>query len=395
MRIEDLVLKKEPACTGCYACYSICPKEAVHMQPNTEGFLYPVIDKLKCINCSACENVCPVLNPIKNHTLNNPKSFAAINNDLETRLNSSSGGLFTAIAQNVINNNGIVFGAKFADDFSVIHSWTNNLEGLKEFQGSKYVQSAIGDTYKECKAFLLQGKIVLYSATPCQIHGLKKYLGNEYENLITIDFICHGVPSNLLWQKYVKHREKKSASQTVQTAFRRKNNGWKQYELSFTFANGSSYCSCHRQDPYMKIFLTDIALRSSCYKCPFRLYNRSSDFTLADFWGIQEILPKFDDDKGTSLVLVNTLKGYEHFNRINKYNCITEPISIEKWIQNNRSFLQSPALPKKRNKFYLDLNKNQFEKILLKYTKEAVWDKISKFLGRLLRKVIRLVKKSD
>lgn len=381
-------IKNLENCTGCSACCSVCSKSAIKMIPNSEGFLYPAINDEVCIKCGLCEKVCPAFNLIKNVNQSTEllKTFAAINKNEKTRLDSSSGGIFTALAEKFITENGIVFGVKFAEDFSVIHSWTDSLEGLADFRGSKYLQSVIGDTYKECKEFLEQGRKVLYSGTPCQIQGLKKYLRKEYENLITLDFICHGVPSPLLWRKYIDYREKKSASRTVKTAFRRKNDGWKQYSLSFTFVNDSEYCASLKKDPYMQIFLKDIALRKSCYNCPCRGFNRPSDITIADFWGIQNVIPEMDDDKGTSLVFCNSENGKNLFDRISK-NCIFKEINQNDAIKYNPSYLVSVKMPNERNDFYSNLEKQSFERIIKKYVTIPIYKFPLKFVRCFARKI--------
>ena len=393
-------VEKIENCTSCHACASVCPKEAISMCPNGEGFLYPVIDKERCLDCGLCAKVCPALNPIETvvSTTCLPIAYAAFSNDEQIRLQSSSGGIFTAVAQEVIEQGGVVFGAKFADDFSVIHGWTDSVEGLEEFRGSKYVQSVIGSSYKECKFFLEQGRRVLFSGTPCQVQGLKKYLAQKSvrsENLFTIDFICHGVPSNLFWQKYVDYRILKARTtreQTVKTASRRKNDGWKQYSLSFTFANDSEYCARHRKDPYMKIFLTDIALRKSCYNCPARFLNRPSDITLADFWGIQNILPQMDDDKGTSLVMLHSSQAAEFWG-ILKDRFTMQQILAEQGIQYNPSMVRSPKMPKARHKFYSDLEEKPFEKVLKKYTAVPLWYRLCRVPYRAAKKIILTIHK--
>lgn len=379
MRIEKL-----RNCTGCHGCYSICPNNAIFMKENEEGFLFPEIDKSKCIDCKLCEKVCPVIGPIQKEK-ENTTAYAAINKNEQIRLNSSSGGIFTALAEKVIDDGGVVFGAKFAEDFTVIHSWTETKEGLADFRGSKYVQSVIGDSYKDCKNFLLDNRKVLFSGTPCQIQGLKKYLGQEYENLLTVDFICHGVPSPLLWKKYIEFREKKAASQTVKTAFRRKNDGWKQYSLSFTYANDSEYCVCHRKDPYMQIFLKDFALRTSCYDCPCRGITRTSDITLADFWGIQNLLPKMDDDKGISFVIIHSRKGAVFFNLLE--NCNIEEISVLDGATYNKSIEVSPKYMEQRKDFYINLHNQAIEKIIRKYTVIPLRTRLFRFIKRYLKKM--------
>lgn len=304
MKIESLKI-----CSGCHSCFSSCPKNAISKKENVEGFLYPVIDDSLCIKCGKCEKVCPVLNNEEIKSEKIPEAYAIINSDEKIRLESSSGGVFSAIAEKVVEQNGIVFGVKLNKNQVAIHSFTDNLEGLSEFRGSKYVQSDIGKSFLECKSFLEQGRYVLFTGTPCQIEGLKKFLGKNYENLLCMDIICHGVPSPKLWKHYVNFQEKKLASRVVKTAFRRKFDGWKQFSLSFTFANDSEYCASLNKDSYLQLFLKDVCLRESCYQCSSKKLNRVSDITVADFWGIQNELPEMDDDKGTSFVLVHSEKG--------------------------------------------------------------------------------------
>lgn len=387
-------------CSGCHACFSSCSKEAITMKPNNEGFLYPVIDKEKCVDCGVCEKVCPVLNPIKStnagtESIEMTTAYAALNTNEKIRMDSSSGGIFTALAEEVIKQGGLVFGAKFDKDYSVVHSYTENIEGLKDFRGSKYLQSIIGTSYKDCKAFLEEGRKVLFSGTPCQIQGLKKYLRKDYANLLAVDFICHGVPSPLLWQKYVDYRLLKSRAtreEIVKTAFRRKNDGWKQYSLSFTFANDSEYCASLHKDPYLQIFLKDIALRKSCYECSSRGLNRPSDITLADFWGIQIVASEMDDDKGTSLVLLHSSRGRKIWDII-KQGLRVKQVSLDCVVKNNRSVVISPSRPKQRNVFYADLANKKFVSVIYRYGVTHIWTKSSRFVKRCVRFALRVTKK--
>jgi len=387
MRIENL-----ENCSGCHACFSVCPKSAITMSESNEGFLYPQIDSDKCIKCGLCEKACPALNPIKKEN-EDTKAYAAINKNEAIRLDSSSGGIFTAIAEKVIEENGVVFGAKFASDFSVVHGWTDTIEGLAEFRGSKYLQSVIGNNYKECKAFLESGRKVLFSGTPCQVQGLKKYLQKEYANLLTVDFICHGVPSPLIWKKYMDYRAEKiraKRGEIVKTSFRRKNDGWKMFSLSFTFANDSEYRATLNKDPYMQIFLKDIALRESCYDCKCRGITRPSDITLADFWGVQNVLPEMDDDKGTSLVVTHSDKGNNLVNLLND-NCDFKAIEVVDGANFNRSIKISPKRPKQRDVFYADLEKLQLKQIVNKYATSPLYLRCYRFTRRCVVKAVKCV----
>ncbi len=388
MRIENLSESGAFACTACHACFSICPKSAIEMGANNEGFLYPKIDGEKCIKCGLCEKVCPALKPIKKEC-EDTKAYAAINKNEAIRLDSSSGGIFTALAGKVIEEGGVVFGAKFASDFSVVHGWTE--KGLIEFRGSKYLQSVIGNSYKDCKAFLDSGRKVLFSGTPCQIQGLKKYLDKEYENLLAVDFICHGVPSPLLWQKYIDYRAEKSRAkrgEIVKTAFRRKDDGWKLFSLSFTFANDSEYRATLNKDPYMQIFLKDIALRESCYNCFSRGISRPSDITLADFWGVQNVLPEMDDDKGTSFVISHSDKGKKLLCELQ--NCELTEIPVSDGAKFNSAAESSPKKPKQRDVFYADLEKLQFKQIVKKYATTPLCLRGYRFVRRCAVKGVKV-----
>lgn len=371
-------------CTGCHACYSICPKSAISMKSNYEGFLYPFVDEKKCIDCGFCRKVCPALNPILKEN-EEPQAYAAINKNETVRVDSSSGGIFSAIADLIINEGGVVFGAKFSKDFSVVHQWVDNKNELSSLRGSKYLESVIGESYKNCKQFLDAGREVLFTGTPCQIQGLKKFLQKEYDKLFCLDIICHGIPSPLLWKKYINYREKKSASQTVTTAFRRKYHGWKLYSLAFTFENASEYKVPFIKDPYMQIFLKDIALRSSCYNCFSRGIKRSSDITLGDFWGIQNVLPDMDDDKGTCFIIVHSEKGESLIKKLN--NCLIMEVPINDAVKYNLSIKVSPEVPEQRLDFYCDLKYKKFEQIIKQYCKRPLLLRICRFCMRNIRKL--------
>lgn len=271
----DIKIKSD--CCGCSACIQICPKQCISMNEDNEGFLYPEIEKDICINCGLCEKVCPELYPgIMRKPL---KVFAIKNKDEEIRKKSSSGGIFTVLAETVIREGGVVFGAKFNENWEVVHDYTVTKDGLAAFRGSKYVQSRMGDCFSKAKSFLDQGKKVLFSGTPCQIAGLKRFLRKEYNNLLTVDFICHGVPSPKVWRMYldetvVRQCEKKAFIEEV--SFRDKRLGWKKYSVSLLFSttigNGAKnsvlVSEPFTENLFMRGFLYDVYLRPSCYQCP-------------------------------------------------------------------------------------------------------------------------------
>ena len=376
------------SCTGCSACYSVCGKSAITMTENSEGFLYPQIDASKCVDCKKCEKVCPVLNPIAaEKTLKLPYAF--INNNEAIRYNSSSGGVFTALAEKIIRRGGKIFGVKYDDDFNVVHGFVDKEEDLERFRGSKYTQSAINESFTKCKEFLGNGIEVLFSGTPCQIGGLKAFLNKDYDNLITVDLICHGVPSRLLWHKYVKYRESLAGAKATRTSFRRKNDGWKKFSLWFAFANHNEYCQPLTKDPYMQMFLKNVCLRKSCYDCKFKTVDRQSDITMADFWGIQNEYPELDDDKGVSFVVVNSEKGKVLFDSIE--NGIKKSVSLESGLKHNLSMIKSCKMPDNRKTFFTDLEVLSFEKMVKKYAEMPWYVKGYRFVRRCVGKALSKV----
>lgn len=376
----DLKIKEKKDCMGCHACLSICPQNCISMDSDAEGFWYPKVNEDKCIKCGLCIKACPIIN--ETIVENEPVAYACINKDEEIRLESSSGGIFTLVAEEVIDNGGVVFGVGFDKDFNVVHSYVYNKEELSKFRGSKYVQSKIGDTYRQTKEFLEEGRKVLFTGTPCQISGLKSYLGKDYENLFCMDNICHGVPSPKVWKKYVDFRERKSGSSTQRIAFRLKNEGWKLYSVSFLFKNDTEYRESLRKDLYMRAFLKDVCLRPSCYACEFKTLHRESDITMADFWGIQRMLPNMDDDKGTSLIFVNSDNGQSMLEKI-KDKLLYEEVGINEAVSYNSAAIKSVRYNPKRDSFFEELDGLDFDKLVNKYCT----DKLS---IRVKRKIITI-----
>lgn len=378
-------------CTGCSACANICPKNCITMQTDEEGFLYPIIETDSCIECKLCENVCPISNFDYGKENEDCSAYAVINKNESIRLASSSGGVFSLIAEKVINQQGIVIGAAFDDDFLVKHVIVDDVKGLTKLRGSKYVQSDTADTFTKTKQFLEEGKIVLYSGTPCQIAGLLSFLNKPYENLITMDLVCHGAPSPLVWQKYVEYRSTLAEASVWRISFRRKNYGWNRFSVSFSFENDTEYLCQFNHDPFMKVFLKDLCLRPSCYDCKFKSMHRKADITLADFWGIQNVLPDMDDDKGTSLVLINTKKGNQILKGIEE-NIIIKEVNVDDVIRYNSSAIKSVKQPKARKKFMATVNSSNFEKIARKYTKSTFKSKIKTVLFILKKRILGDIK---
>ena len=377
-------ISKKSKCSGCHACANACPKSCIKMINDREGFWYPEVDKDKCIKCGFCEKVCPIFN--KKEINNTPIAYAAYNKDEKIRMESSSGGLFTILAEKIIANNGVVFGACFNEKFEVIHDYVEKTEDVYKFRGSKYVQSKIGNTYKQSKQFLEKGRIVLFSGTPCQIGGLKSYLRKEYNNLYCQDIICHGVPSPKVWRKYVAYREKCAGVPARRIAFRRKYEGWKRYSVSFLFNNDTEYHQTLDKDLMMIAFLRNACLRPLCYDCSFKTINRQSDITLADFWGIQNVMPEMDDDKGTSLLVLNSDKGKELFDSI-KEQIEFKVADLNEAIKYNPSMISSVTHNQKRQGFFNDLDTLEFDRLVKKHCTDGYVFRCKRKLRRVLSKI--------
>ena len=345
-------------CCGCQACVQRCPHSCITMQADKEGFLYPSVDMEACVDCHLCEKVCPEIYP------NEPKAplqvLAAINRKESIRRQSSSGGIYTLLAERTIKKGGIVFGVRFDSQWNAKFDWTDSIEGLSVFRGSKYLQSQVGNTFQQVEHFLKDGKPVLFSGTPCQVAGLKHYLLKEYEQLLTVDFLCHGVPSPKVWQIYLAEQCRKlgfSVADIRVINFRNKDIGWKNYALQVEADGGKGFLIPFRENPYMRAFLKDLISRPSCSHCPSKSGRSGSDITIADYWGIDSILPQMDDDKGTGLVMINSLKGEEACADL---DMVVHQTTLEDAKRKNGGFLDIiPPHPKRDNFFHrLDCSKS-------------------------------------
>lgn len=370
-------IKDKSKCSGCHSCMNICPKNCIEMKVDQEGFWYPAVDKEKCIKCGLCEKRCPILNDM--NIENTPHAYACYNKDEEIRKESSSGGIFTLLASNIIDNGGIVYGAAFNQNFEVEHIEVTNKQDLSKLRGSKYVQSKLGNTYSKIKEHLNQNKLVYFSGTPCQIDGLLCFLNKKYDNLICQDIVCHGVPSPKIWKHYLK---KFDLEKNAKISFRDKSTGWDSYSFSIKQDN-NSFKELSSQNEYMKVFLKDLCLRPSCYDCHSKSLHRNSDITLADFWGIKDVCPEMYDNKGTSLVFINSDKGKELFDKISndiKY----QEVDINEASKHNPSSFKSVNIPEKREEYMANIFNNQFDKYSKKYTKLSLILRIKIFMARLI-----------
>lgn len=382
-------IKDKKDCCGCYACYNICPKQCITMKVDEEGFWYPVIEQNKCINCNLCEKICPVINPIDRNT-SLKLSYAMKNKDEEIRLRSSSGGMFYLLAENIIRQNGVVYGAGFDGDFSVKHIKINKEQEIGLLQGSKYLQSSIGNTYVQVKKDLEGDKKVLFTGTPCQIEGLKNFLRKDYINLFTMDFICHGVPSPMIWKEYLNEIRDNKQGEIKTVYFRDKKLGWKLFSLKIIF-DKDTYINDLNQDLYMKGFLQDLYLRPSCYNCKFKKINRLSDITVADFWGIEKVLPKMDDDKGTSLIIIHTDKGKQLFDILFDKMIVNE-VNMNEALKYNPSMIKSVKYNEKRKEFFERfINEKTLTTLIFQYTKITLTKQIQQKIKFAVKNSIQLL----
>lgn len=358
-------IEKKENCSGCKACFNICPVNAIYFEEDKLGFKYPAIDDSKCIKCGVCKNTCPIFSPKENILKIQPKAYAVkILND-EIRAKSSSGGVFSLLAESIIKDGGVVFGAAFDNEFNVYHTYVDNINNLDILRGSKYVQSDIGDTFIKVKDFLEEGRKVLFTGTPCQIAGLNSFLRKEYKNLYMQDFICHGVPSNTFWKRYLEYRRSIDKDTPIEISFREKNPEWSKFSVMFKYKD-KTILEQHRENIYMLAFLKNISLRDSCYACNFKTLNKVADITLADFWGIKNICPKMDDKKGTSLVILNSEKGEALFNQLSEA-MEAEEVNLYDAIQDNTPIIESVYKNENRDKFIRELDLLDIETLVKKY----------------------------
>lgn len=385
INIED-----KSKCSGCHACYNACPKNCITMKSDNEGFWYPSVDEKSCVDCGLCEKVCPILKVYKGYEKG--KAYACVNKNSELRQKSSSTGVFSILAENVLDAGGVVFGAGFDENLKVRHISIKNKDDIRKIRGSKYVQSKIGDTYSEAKEYLQKGIKVLFAGTPCQISGLKSYLGKDYDNLILMDIICHGVPSPKVWKKYLDYIEKsnrKNIDKNNYPNFRSKRLGWGNFSMDINFTDGSVYTKSMKWDLYLRLFLQNIILRPSCYNCHSKSLNRESDITLADFWGVERFVPEMADDKGTSISLINTPKGNDIFNEV-KDKLIYKEIDINDAVKFNKPSYQSVAKNPLREYYFEKFDEKNFGSLAKKvtgtsYTRKGI-NKIKKIIKKILKK---------
>lgn len=344
-------------CCGCNACVQRCPKQCVTMQEDEEGFLYPKVDHAACIDCGLCEKVCPVIN--KNESRRPMQVFAVKNNNEDQRLRSSSGGIFILLAEQTIKRGGVVFGARFDKDWEVEHCYVETLKELELLMRSKYVQSRIGDSFKQAEHFLKQGRQVMFVGTPCHISALKKFLKKDYKTLLAVDIVCHGVPSPGVWRRYLRETVQGDIGSVNFRAKQLSGYTWAGYgiEIRDLYQKKVLFSQQASQNPYMKAFVKGAIMRPSCFSCPSKDWKNQSDLTIGDFWGISNHSPEINDNIGLALTIINTPKGSEVIAQCPELTTWSKDVDIA--VSGNPSVLKSRKKPLFRDKFWILYMKNK------------------------------------
>lgn len=362
-------LKDKKECVGCFACFNICPTNAIVMEEDVEGFKYSKVDKERCINCGLCEKVCPYINK-KYNEKKELEIYAAWSKDDFTRIDSTSGGIFSELAKAIYSDNGYVCAAVYNKDWMVEHYISNNSDDILKLRSSKYLQSNINNTFKIIKEKLEKNKKVLFCGSPCQVEGLNNFLLKKYDNLYTIDFICRGMNSPKIFKGYINSLERKYSSKVKAIKFKNKTHGWHNFSTKIEFENGKEYISVRDLDSYMIGYLKYNAfIRPSCYKCKFKSINHKSDMTIADFWGIEKIDKNLDQDKGTSMILINSDKGKRLFEKIISYIEYKE-IDSDKVFLENVCINKSVEMTESRKKVFENIDALDYDELSKRYFPE-------------------------
>ncbi len=369
-------IKNKVECCGCNACGDICGKQAITFKTDNEGFWYPEVDMEKCVDCGLCEKVCPIINikDLKKNDLPESICYAAEHKNLEVVFDSTSGGLFSALADIMYKQGGYVGGAVFNEDFKSVRQFiSNDKKDLPRLRSSKYLQSSLEGFYRQVRDLVRAGEKVLVCGTPCQMAALRSFLRKDYEGLIIADFICRGINSPKVWRKYLDSYEERYGSKVVYCKSKSKEYGWRNLTQKVVLANGKAYFESKKHNNFTKGYLrTNAFCRPSCYDCKFKGFPRISDITLADFWGIENVDKSMDKNLGTSLVLINSKKGEAFFENVKpRINYIQVP--FDKVAAKNPALLKSLGGPKvDRDFFFNDVDRMSFTQLADKYFKDPI-----------------------
>ena len=380
------VYRKKESCYGCTACENICPKNAIVMKADEKGFLYPEIDMDKCVDCGMCEKVCPY-NCELGKTEFQQKYYAVQHKNAEVVYRSSSGGFFTALSDQILEADGVVYGAYFDEGFTVRHARACDKKMRDKFVGSKYVQSDMAGIMHALAQDLELGKTVLFIGTPCQVAGVSSYVEKKRDsamNLLLCDFICHGTSSPLVWKDYVNYISEKYKGGMTTYLFRGKKKGWHQWYPIIMNKDRDLSEIYRRKDSYILLYQTCFINRESCYTCKYTSYNRMADVTMADFWNVGKVSSEMDDNKGTSEVLINTKKGQEWFEKCKKDIRYVECSREDVW----QPHLEYPnAIPAKRDAFWNEYRSKNFDEVITKYGKGDFMTKMKNFVTPIAKKI--------
>lgn len=392
--IDNIIKKNE--CCGCFGCLNSCPKNCIKMESDKEGFWYPKVNYNNCIKCNLCVKNCPALN-IQNQNediLEKADVIAAYSKNEKIRLDSTSGGIFSEIARYFINENGIVYGAIYNREHLVEHYRGTTMEDIDRLRQSKYLQSNIGNIYQNVREDLNEGRKVLFVGTPCHIAALNNYLNKNYENLTTIDFLCRGINSPEAYKQYLKDLEKKYSSKIKKIIFKNKAYGWHRFSTKVIFENGKEYIQDRYTDTYMRGYLEgNLFMRPSCHECKYKTLPRHADITLGDFWGIEKVKPHLDQDKGTSIFMLNTKRGKEIF-EIVKNRIIFEGMKIEDIYLGNIALTEKVNLSEKQQKMRNIFFENYKNKEFIDFITELLYEnKLKKFLRKVKDKLKKFLRK--
>lgn len=344
-RSEMISIKDMSECTGCTACVTSCPVQCIVMHRDKDGFDYPIANPDLCVGCGRCDSVCPVINR-KEPVLPYASYAARIPEYVNV---SSSGGVFAYLAGKIIEDEGVVFGAVLNEDMTVGHMEADTMDRVQKIRGSKYVQSDLYSVFEDVKSYLQEGRKVLFTGTPCQVAGLNSFLGRRYDNLLTVDVACHGVPSPGLWKRYADALARKCGGLLEYVNFRDKSKSWMHYSMTYG-STSRTFSVPYMDDPYLALFVQGITLRPSCYSCPAKDGRSGSDLTLADLWDVKHVIKEFDDDKGVSLVVAYTEKGLSALDGAD-----LREVSYSEAVAGNGGFVSSKQMSPERDKFFQGL----------------------------------------
>lgn len=376
-------------CAICEACSNICPRNAISFKNEVDGFYYPDVDLIKCVKCGLCEKVCPAINPL--NTLKRdgfPVGYAAQSIDTEIRKKSTSGAVFYELGKYIVENGGYVCGAVFTKNYEVRHILTDSLSDLKTMRGSKYVQSKIGNIYIQIRELLKSGKTVLFCGCPCQVAALRRVVGREMSNLYTVDFVCHGIPSQSMFDSYRESLERRYSGSVTNFEFRNKKSGWHNSAVQVKFNNGKVYSEPYTVDPYTKSFMSGTTMKSACYTCGFKEFKSGSDIMLGDFWGSELILADWDDNTGISATIVNTNKGQALLEKVKLHK---KRAQLGEIIRYNRNIVYATEANKNRSLFFNYAKTFGYGRAMIHFYGESAYEKTKRKTKQVVRKLFYFI----